>query len=176
MTGISPDRSPLMTQPDSPRSRLVQGALWAALALALAGLALAAGYFLRPLLHPEAELSAPLNTACDLRAGPCTSTLPDGGRITLSILPRSLPLARPLEIEVRLEGVDAREVAVDFVGVNMDMGLNRAPLQPAGEDRFTGSGMLPVCARSRMVWDARVLADTGAGLVAAPFRFETRRP
>jgi hypothetical protein len=141
----------------------------------VAVLALLAGYFLRPLLHPQAQLSAPLNTACDLRAGPCTSTLPDGGRVTLSIEPRSLPLARPLEIEVRLQGIEARDAAVDFVGVNMDMGLNRAPLEPAGGGRFTGTGMLPVCSRNRMVWDARVLVETPGGLVAAPFRFETHR-
>jgi hypothetical protein len=142
----------------------------------LAGLALAAGYALRPLISPDAALSAPVNTSCDLSAGPCASGLPGRGRIILSVEPRGIPVLQPLEISVRVEGLQAQDASVDFVGVNMDMGLNRAPLEPDGQGRFTGRGMLPVCARSRMVWDARVLVQTPEGLASAPFRFETHRP
>jgi len=141
-------------------------------------LALLAGtlYGLRPLLRPIAVASAPVNTTCDLHQGACSSALPGGGRISLSIAPREIRPMTPLELEVRLEGVEASAVSIDFVGVSMDMGLNRAGLRQTAPGRFTGQGMLPVCVRRRMIWDGRVLAETPRGRLAAAFRFETRRP
>ncbi len=150
--------------------------LWP-VALILAGALLAGAlYSLRPLLHPAVIASAPVNTTCDLHQGPCSSVLPGGGRISLSVEPREIRPMTPLALEVHLAGVEAHAVSVDFVGVNMDMGVNRASLQPAEPGRFTGQAMLPVCVRSRMVWDGQVLAETPRGRVAAAFRFETRRP
>jgi hypothetical protein len=42
--------------------------------------------------------------------------------------------------------------------------------------RWTGQGMLPVCVRERMTWEARVLLHYPDRLLAAPFRFDTLRP
>jgi hypothetical protein len=64
-------------------------------------------------------------------------------------------------------------VQVDFVGVDMDMGYNRPSLTEAGPGIYRGEGMLPICVRDRMAWEARLLIGTPAGLLAAPFRFET---
>ena len=67
-------------------------------------------------------------------------------------------------------------VLVDFTGVDMNMGFNRVELQPQGDSGFAGEGMLPVCVRMRMQWQARVLMETERGLVSADYRFWTARP
>jgi len=152
------------------RSLILLG-LVAVLALALGAVVV---YKAWPLLHPEIAQVAPLDPSCDLRRGPCTSSLPNRpARIRFAVEPRSLPAAQPLRLSVSIEGVDASEVAVDFAGVDMNMGFNRATLEQVAPGRFEGGGMLPVCVRSRMTWEARVLARTADGLVAAPFRFDT---
>lgn len=149
-------------------------ALWL---ISLALLAIVAGvaiYTARPLLNPEPVLSAPLDPACDLRLGPCAASFPDGG-LSLEILPRSIPAMAPLTLRVQLMDLEPSSVEVDFAGVDMNMGFNRVHLEAAGEGGFVGQGMLPTCVRERMAWEAKVLVQTPAGLLAAPFRFETVR-
>jgi hypothetical protein len=102
-----------------------------------------------------------------------------------------------LELQVRIDALPApRRVEVDFAGFDMDMGYNRVALRPVGspidqeadqaadqiESQFgrqsgtyTGSGMLPICVRDRMTWEARVLIYLSDGILDAPFRFETKR-
>ncbi|MEJ2575132.1 MAG: hypothetical protein P8106_00230 [Gammaproteobacteria bacterium] len=154
----------------SPRRR-------AALALGLAG-ALGAVTFgvarLWPELFPDTQRLEP-DAGCDLRQGPCTRTLPGGGLMSFSIRPTWLPLMDPLTLEVALTGASVDGVQVDIVGRNMDMGINRTRLEPAGEGRWTGSTVLPVCSRQRMDWEAAVWLERGDDILAVPHRFETRR-
>ena len=119
---------------------------------------------------------APLDSSCDLRAGPCTSPLPGGGSITFSLSPRSIPVMQPLLLEVVVDGIEANGAEVDFQGVDMNMGFNRPRLSAAGGGRFSGQGLLPVCVRDAMEWEARVLIESELGLLAAPFRFVTVKP
>ncbi len=140
---------------------------------ALSGVAI---YRVWPLLNPDVAESATANPACDLRAGPCISSLPGGGRISFSIVPETIPVLKPLTLEVKLDGLEASSVEVDFRGIDMNMGFNRSKLDPRGEGIYTGTGTIPVCIRDAMEWEARVLARTGKGLVAAPFRFITVKP
>ncbi len=150
--------------------------LWSAVLLLLSALVAAVVYRVWPLLNPQATEVAPLDPGCDLRAGPCTARLSGGARITLSIEPREIPVVQPLQLEVAVTGREVRSVEVDFAGVDMNMGFNRPKLEDRGGGRFTGDGILPVCVRRAMEWEARVLAQTDAGLVAAPFRFITVKP
>jgi len=129
-----------------------------------------------PLLNPDVTESATADSACDLRAGPCMSSLPGGGRISLSITPQTIPVLKPLTLEVKLDGLDAGSVEVDFQGIDMNMGFNRSRLDPKGEGVYSGTATIPVCIRDAMEWEARVLARTDKGLVAAPFRFITVKP
>lgn len=150
--------------------------LWVVAIFLFAALSGVAFYRAWPLLNPEVTESASTDPACDLRAGPCTSSLPGGGRIGLSITPESIPVLKPLALEVTLVGLDAGSVEVDFQGVDMNMGFNRSRLDPRGEGVYTGTATIPVCIRDAMEWEARVLARTDKGLVAAPFRFITVKP
>ena len=147
--------------------------LWLVAGLLFLALVSVVIYKFRPLLNPELSAVASLDPDCDLRAGPCATILPDGGEISFSIEPRSIPLVQTLQLGVTVKDISARSVEVDFVGIGMNMGFNRSQLKAEGDGRFSGSGVLPVCIRKAMEWEAKVLVQTDRGLVAAPFRFIT---
>jgi hypothetical protein len=150
--------------------------IWGVVVVLFLALALVAGYKVWPLLNPRISARAPLDPDCDLRAGPCTARFAEGGTVALRITPAQIPLVQPLQLEVTLRDMQARRVEVDFQGVDMNMGYNRPSLKQASAGRFIGQGMLPVCVRYAMEWEARVLLHTESGLLAAPFRFITVTP
>ena len=152
-----------------------QRLLWGLLTLLLLVIPVVVAVKLRSGGEALPVLTGTADARCDLRAGPCTAGFPGGGTVTLDIEPRGLPLAQPLVLRVVVRGLEASAVAVDFVGTDMYMGYSRPVLAADGAGRFSGAGMLPVCVRQRMQWEARVLLTTPLGLLAAPFRFETRR-
>ncbi|MFA7317787.1 MAG: hypothetical protein WC029_09555 [Sulfuricella sp.] len=145
----------------------------AALILAI-GAAAGARLWLAP-PNPEASVTAPLDPACDLQAGPCSSDIPGGGRIELAIEPRPIPLLRPLRLVVKTQGLYARLVEVDLTGLDMNMGYNRPQLKQEGEHQFTGETVLPVCITGGMAWQAAVVVTTPELKAVAPFRFTTAR-
>lgn len=152
-----------------------QGNLWTIVALLTLVLLLSVSYKLKDMLKPGIAASAKLDESCDLRKGACSSDLPGGGKVTFSIAPNDIPILRPLQLEVKVEGVDVSKTEVDFTGIGMDMGYNRPKLETVGKDHFLGKAILPVCVRSRMDWEARVLLQTDHGLIMAPFRFYTQK-
>lgn len=150
--------------------------LWlssALLALALLGVV---GWKLWPLWFAEQTLEGVAEPDCDLHQRACTAVFPDGGRVTLDIQPRPIPIVELLQFEVRIQDLTAQQVEIDFRGIEMYMGYNRPALQAREAGRFIGSGMLPVCVQDRMTWEARVLLHTARGLYSAPFRFVTATP
>lgn len=150
--------------------------LWIVLILVFVVLVGVTVYKLWPMLNPEIAAVAPLDPECDLRAGPCTVSFAGGGKVSFGIEPRDIPVVKPLEFVVTLDGLAAHGVEVHFQGTDMNMGFNRAELKPSGEGRFVGDGMLPVCVRQAMEWEARVLLHTEKGILAAPFLFITVTP
>lgn len=163
----------------------VRALLWVLAALLAAAVAGVAVYRAWPILFPVVAERAPLDPGCDLAASACTGTLPSGGRITLDVQPRGIPPLRPLTLAVRLAGLaPPQRVEVDLAGVDMDMGFNRAVLSPVESEApndgspglaYTGTATLPVCVRSRMTWEARVLLFYPQRILAAPFRFDSVR-
>ena len=111
--------------------------------------------------------------SCDLHEGPCSRTLPGGGEVIFAIEPRSIPLTKPLKLRVEVKGAAADRVEVDFSGVTMNMGYNRPLLNKVASGRFEGEGLLPVCIRQRMDWEAKVILRTDRGSFIIPWRFET---
>jgi hypothetical protein len=112
--------------------RLSSSILWVVALVLLAALFAVVAIKVRPILHPQPLVVAPLDRACDLTSGPCTARFPGGGVATLSVEPRGIPPIAPLHLSVELEGVDAGSVQVDFAGVDMDMGFNRPTLTGVG--------------------------------------------
>lgn len=150
--------------------------LWIIAGLLLVAIVALALYKSWPILFPEVLLSAELDPDCDLRAGPCVSPLPDGGSVSLAIEPRSIPVVKPLQFHVQVDGLEVKRVEIDFSGVDMNMGFNRPALEKKTLGVYVGKGMLPVCVRDAMEWEAKVLLHTDQGLVSAPYRFITVKP
>jgi hypothetical protein len=111
---------------------------------------------------------------CDLRAGACRRRI-DGGAISLSVTPASIPLMKPLRIIADVEGLAVQGVLVEIRGLNMDMGLNRTSLEQTAEGRWEGETILPVCSQRRMEWEAAVRLDADRR-VEVPFVFHTVQP
>lgn len=179
------------------KDRLTLG-LWLVAAVLVAAIGAVLLLKAWPLLHPAVSERAVLDPSCDLLQQPCSLSFASGGELSLTISPRGIPAVQPLEIKVRLRGLPRPErVEVDFRGVEMAMGFNRArltlqdvamsdprsgpglgPDQRAGAgdgSTWTGTGMLPVCVRDRMTWEAQVLLYYPQRLLSAPFRFVSER-
>lgn len=128
-----------------------------------------------PLLMPKTDVTGVVAAGCDLQQQACSATLPDGGRVQLSITPRPIPYLQPLRLEVGISGVEARKVEVDFAGASMNMGYNRIQLAAAGAGRHTGESSLPVCVSGSMSWIATVVIETDRQRIAVPYRFDVGR-
>jgi hypothetical protein len=152
------------------------GILWGLIGLLLLAICGVALYRVWPMLHPEIAVQVPADPACDLRAGPCISSLGEGTSVSFSIEPQEIPLVKPLQLRVELQGVEASSIEVDFSGVDMDMGFNRVRLEPVGKGSYSANGMLPVCVRDAMEWEAKVLLRSQEGLSSVAYRFITVRP
>ncbi|MEW8508445.1 MAG: hypothetical protein AB2598_17250 [Candidatus Thiodiazotropha sp.] len=153
------------------------GTLWLILGMLLvlpASVALIRGW---PILFPQVVVKLPADPNCDLRAGPCVTRLEAGGKVSFAIEPRELPTMKPLKLRVRIEGLQADKIEVDFSGMDMHMGFNRFTLRrdSATATEFSGEGMLPVCVWDAMEWEAQVFIDSGAGKISVPYRFITAK-
>ncbi|MFD2191474.1 hypothetical protein [Pistricoccus aurantiacus] len=111
------------------------------------------------------------DSSCNLHRAPCTAELGDRGRLSFSIPGDIQPLER-LPLEVRVEGVEAQAVRVDFVGRGMDMGRYRFPLEETAPGVFRGEGQLSICTREVMPWRAKVLVETASGTRGSRFDFD----
>ncbi len=131
-----------------------------------------AGYRLSPTSAGYAVINLPADPGCNLHRGPCEAVW-GGGRVTLSITPRPIPLISPILIAVETSGLAPLTVHADIVGIGMDMGPNRSALAPTGGGRFVGETTLPVCITNMMAWELALLIDTATGRLRIPFRFST---
>lgn len=118
--------------------------------------------------HIEADKS------CDLQHNACTLKIPGGAEITLEIEPRPIPLVQKFDIKVTTNKLEAQVVSVDFKGVSMDMGPNNVTLKAQNSAFYSGQGMLPVCIRNTMEWQANVYIQTPDGIYIAPYTFVTQ--
>ena len=143
-----------------------------ALALALAILGVLAYKLLPGLLAPAGTAQAPIR--CHPAEQPCEARLPGNSRLIVRATPNPIRPLQPFTLSVQVTGVQARQVDVDFDGVDMRMGINRIRLTSSEQSAtlFTGQGMLPICVSGRMLWSASVLIDTSSGPYIVPFHFE----
>ncbi|SIN71969.1 hypothetical protein SAMN05443662_0279 [Sulfurivirga caldicuralii] len=125
--------------------------------------------------HNDNATVWPLDKSCNLHQQACTATHGDQA-VTLAITPRPIPVAKPLQVEVRLRNIPAKQVALDISGLNMYMGYNRVTLKQENNDVWTGSSMLAFCTNDTMQWQLTVLIDTPDGQqIQVPFYLETHR-
>ncbi len=131
--------------------------------------AAAAGY----IWLPRADIPLPLVEGCRLDEQTCSTALPEGGAMEITLEPRPVPSSAPVRVSIVLHGLQPGRVEVDFQGVEMNMGLHRLVLSDAGGGRYAGETTLPVCVTGRMVWQATVRLETGRKDISVPFRFES---
>ena len=137
---------------------------------------LLAGYYKVELARKNTIISRiDPDKSCDLQKAACSLILPDGGKVTLDIQPKPIPLVQNFNIQVNTQAIKAELVSVDFKGTSMNMGPNNVTLKSSSPDTFNGTGMLPVCIRNSMEWQADVYLQTSDGIVVASFVFITRK-
>ena len=129
----------------------------------------AAGY----MWLPRADVPLPLVEDCRLDQQTCSTVLPEGGSLEMTLEPRPVPASAPVRVSVVLRGLQPGRVEVDFQGVEMNMGLPRLSRSDAGGGRYAGETTLPVCVTGKMVWQATVRLETGRRDITVPFRFES---
>lgn len=165
----------LDSEGEQPRSPLLK-VLILITAVALAALSwYALGYWVRD--DAGVRWSAPQGN-CDLHTSACSTMLDEGQMLTLSIREEGpIQALTPLPLDVTLEGVDARQVMVDFVGRDMDMGLHRFRLDRVAKSRshFAGTGQLGICTLDVMPWRARVIVETPSGRIGSWFDFHVTK-
>ncbi|WP_306607511.1 hypothetical protein [Azonexus sp.] len=131
------------------------------------------GYKLSPLLLPQSDLSIAPDPSCNVQQQACSVALPGGGSLVFSVNTQPIPLVKPFEVKVEVRGSSAKNVAIDFAGVDMEMGFNRPQLAERSAGIFIGEATLPVCVTGHMTWQATVLLETSDARIAVPFRFVT---
>ncbi|MGM0983069.1 MAG: hypothetical protein ACQEXG_06535 [Pseudomonadota bacterium] len=148
------------------------------IAITLVTLAIALWYLTRYTLQDEAGVQwyPPGETSCDLHLAPCTVPLGQDVSLRLTIAAEGpIRALERLPLEVRLAGIQAESVRVDFVGRDMDMGLHRFPLEAVGGGVFRGEGQVAICSEAVMPWRAKVVMDTPQGRLGSWFDFEVTR-
>lgn len=145
-----------------------------ALSAVLIAILIGAAYYKTELARKSQVISMlEADKSCDLHKDACKLALPGGGEVVLAIEPRPIPLVKSIDIRVTTRSIAPEAVAVDFKGTTMNMGPNNVKLTTQENGIHTGKGMLPVCIRNRMEWQADVYLQTSEGIIVAPFIFET---
>jgi len=136
-------------------------------------LVLAANQF-KHLLLPASDIHVAVDKQCDLRTAACSSLLIDGGEVRFEITPKTLPVLQPLSLTVSTKDIETTTVTVNFVGINMDMGINKTVLSKSSRNTFIGITQIPACMHAKMYWAANVVLQTPRGKINVPFHFYTQ--
>lgn len=125
--------------------------------------------------NDEIILYAEMDSSCNLNQSECLLRLDDGAEVVLSIEPRPIPVLKPLELKVEIHNLKSEKVVVNFKSIGMNMGINKSLMQQTSPGVFSAKGMLPVCVRNRMSWNANLLIQTPKGIISTSFLFDTTR-
>ena len=157
---------------DSARSPLLKLLIIVTLATIVVALWYLVDYYLRS--NTEDITWYPPQVPCDLHRSACQADLGLHADLRLSLGKELQPL-QPLEIDVHLHGIEAEQVVVEFVGRNMDMGLNRYVLDDLGNGHFRGRGQFGNCNEDIIPWRAQVMIETANGRKGSWFDVDIRR-
>lgn len=117
------------------------------------------------------DATPPATVACDVGRAACEFTLAgDSQPASIDFSPRPIPTMRPITVTLRLPRDAPVTAALDFQGVDMDMGFNRITLRRDAEGVLRGEALLPVCVTGAMRWHAELQID---GRPLARFSFDT---
>jgi len=100
-------------------------------------------------------------TDCNFNKGPCTKRLEKSDLIiTLDINPKPLTAMSELQFSVMINQdivpVSNATVTVDLTMPGMYMGKNQVLLKPSKDNKYEGSGIIPMCPSGAKAWMAEV--------------------
>ncbi len=119
---------------------------------------------------PERELR--MESDCLVHERACEA-LGDGVRLGLRLGEGELKGLAPFPVALKLEGIEATAVSLEFSMPGMDMGQNRYHLLADDAGLWRGEAMLPICSTGRLEWLAEVVVDTADERLRADFPFHT---
>ena len=97
---------------------------------------------------------------CDPHAGPCMKEV-DGYTVTLDISPKPVRHMKELSFDLAISGDSSANLAdtllLDLSMPGMEMGKNQAVLKKAGDNRYTGKGIIVKCPSGRTLWRVTLL-------------------
>jgi len=134
-----------------------------------------AGYLLS--LEPEdafqnPDLTLSVDPQCTLNEAACSVSIARYARLKFAITPRPILGASPLNFNIRVEGIDIQDIALELSGASMNMGRYRQQLKSQAKGEYLAQGSLPVCVRNQMQWQADIwLRTRELGLVKVPYQF-----
>lgn len=113
---------------------------------------------------------------CDLRNGPCLSTLPTGESIELHIKPTHMPVLTSVQLRVKTQKIRAKKIFIDFKGTEMNMGEFRYNLELQKDGYYSTQTILPTCIHEQMIWQAVVHVESSNKHYHAAFVFTNQKP
>ena len=97
---------------------------------------------------------------CDLHTQACTRPLAAGVAVTLEVTPKPVKAMQDLSFKVTLSGKQStapNDLYIDLGMPGMKMGPNRVRLNAAGNNTYTGQGVIVRCPSGRRIWQATVI-------------------
>jgi len=97
---------------------------------------------------------------CDLHTQACTRPLAAGVAVTLEVTPKPVKAMQDLSFKVTLSGKQStapKDLYIDLGMPGMKMGPNRVRLNAAGNNTYTGQGVIVRCPSGRRIWQATVI-------------------
>ena len=113
-------------------------------------------------------------SACNLHEERCSATLKDGSIVTFEIVPKTIPLMKPLHFIVTTSH-ELSAVDLKLFATNMNMGFHAFSLKPTQKGVYEGEGTLPTCIVGDMIWQANVILNDTHESLGATFTFKTDR-
>ena len=166
--------SDINSNEDISKAKSSHTSLWTAVVLVGLTLVLAASYKLKDQLITPVITTITVDKSCTLEEGTCMALLSNATTVRLEITPKDIPLLKPLAMKVTVEGSNATEVEVDIVQLGREQSaFNRSKLTLIKDNQYLGSSVLPICSRSKVQWEAKVLMKIGDDSIVIPFRFHT---
>lgn len=113
------------------------------------------------------------NPPCDLRLKSCEVKLSPNQTVALDVLPRGIPLMKPLSFIVHAKGIEADSIGLKIYAINMAMGVHKITLRRVSGDRFEGKQVLPTCIVGGMIWNADLTSSSFLDKKGVRFTFKT---
>ncbi len=117
---------------------------------------------------------------CRLDQGPCQIQLSSEEHLKVTLLPHPIKMNVPLELKISFYGSDSllskwKALAMDFNGVDMNMGYTRPSIQSTSKNKFSTTVYLPTCTQEKMLWKGLLILEASNKTWGVPFLFEASK-